>query len=130
VTAHGGVAVIPRVLTIQAELDVDDVEVAIAVDGPDALVRLVREHFDAVVIDLALPPLDGWMILAELGTWPRRPRVIATVADRADILRARALGADLCVLAGTTIHARALAPAWQTTTRTSFRRPTTSGVPA
>jgi hypothetical protein len=34
------------------------------------------------------------------------------------------------VLAGTTIHARALAPTWQTTTRTSFRRPTTSGVPA
>jgi hypothetical protein len=34
------------------------------------------------------------------------------------------------VLAGTTLHARALAPAWQTTTRTNFRRPTTSGVPA
>jgi CheY-like chemotaxis protein len=130
VTAHGGVAVIPRVLAIQTAIDVDDVEQAVALDGPDALDRLIREDFDTVVIDLALPPLDGWMSLAEIGTWPRRPRVIAIVPDRADLLRARALGADLCVLAGTTLHARALAPAWQTTTSTSFRRPTTSGVPA
>ena len=121
---------VPRVLAIQTTIDVEDVELAVAADGPAALSYLDREPFDAVVIDLALPPLDGWMTLAELGTWPRRPRIIATVPDRADLLRARALGADLCVLAGTTIHARALAPAWQTTTSTNFRRPTTSGVPA
>jgi CheY-like chemotaxis protein len=122
--------VVPRVLAIQAKVDVEDVEQAVAADGPDALSYLDREPFDAVVIDLALPPLDGWMTLAELGFRPQRPRVIAKVADRADIARALALGADLCVLAGTTIHARALAPAWQTSTRTSFRSPTKSGVPA
>lgn len=121
---------VPRVLAIQTTIDVEDVELAVAADGPAALSYLDREPFDAVVIDLALPPLDGWMTLAELGCRPDRPRVIAQVGDRADIPRAVALGADLCVLAGTTIHARALAPAWQTTTRTNFRRPTTSGVPA
>jgi DNA-binding response OmpR family regulator len=124
------VAVVPRVLAIQAAIDVDGVELAVAADGPGALASLDREPFDAVVIDLALAPLDGWMTLAELGSRSDRPRVIAKVADRADIPRALVLGADLCVVAGTTIHARALAPTWQTSTRTSFPSPTKSGVPA
>jgi hypothetical protein len=35
----------------------------------------------------------------------------------------------LCVLAGTTLHVRALDPAWRQPPVSSFRRPTTSGRP-
>jgi len=108
--------VVPRVLTVRQDLDFDgpdlpdleDVEPAIASDGETALALLRRERFDAVLLDLRLDPLDGWCVLAAVGSWSVRPRLIAAVGDRGDIDRALHLGADLCVMAGTHVHARAL----------------------
>src|SRR5258708_4586412 len=106
---------VPRVLMVRRDVeleldgpDFDEVEPAIAPDGEAALAMLRREHFDAVLVDLALAPLDGWCVLAAVGSRAVRPRLVAIVADRADITRARILGADLCVAAGTQLHARAL----------------------
>jgi CheY-like chemotaxis protein len=122
------IRVTPRVLVL-GDAHLDGLEVAHASDGPEALRLVESEPFDAALIDLSLPPIDGWMALAGLGKRPDRLRVVAVVADRTDIPRARALGADLCVLAGTTVHARALQLAWQQHPETSSRRPTTSGAP-
>jgi CheY-like chemotaxis protein len=140
---------VPRVLMVQRDLcndcpDLEDVEPAIAADGETALSWLRRERFDAVLLDLRLEPLDGWCVLAAVGSWPERdgakPRLLAVVGDRGDIDRALFLGADLCVLAGTQLHARALTrstPAMRSVreekecpqpTRTSCPRPTMSGV--
>ena len=119
---------VPRVLMVQRDLyfdgpyfdgpyfggpyfdgpDLEDVEAAIAGDGESALARLRRERFDAVLLDLRLEPLDGWCVLAAVGSWPERPRLIAVVADPGDVERALALGSDFCVAAGTQLHARAL----------------------
>jgi CheY-like chemotaxis protein len=119
--------------------DLESVEPAIASDGEVALGLLRREHFDAVMVDLRLDPLDGWCVLAAVGGWSERPRLIAVVGDRADIDRALLLGADLCVTAGTQLHARALTRSTAEMPkemkcprplRTSFRRATTSGVSA
>jgi len=141
--------VVPRVLTVQRDLyfdgpDLEAVEPAVAADGETALSWLRRERFDAVLLDLRLEPLDGWCVLAAVGSWPEndgtKPRVIAVVGDRGDIDRARFLGADLCVMAGTQLHARALSgstPAMRSMReerecpqppRTSCPRPTMSGV--
>jgi CheY-like chemotaxis protein len=136
--------VVPRVLVVQQGPDVGDfdvekadVETVRATDGDDALALAAREPFDAVLLDLRLPPLDGWCVLAALGTWPDayRPRIITMVGDRGEILRARSLGADLCVTAGTNLHARALLRSTKERPcpqprATSFPRPTTNGVPA
>ena len=140
---------VPRVLMVQRDLAFDgpvleDVEPAVAADGETALSWLARERFDAVLLDLRLEPLDGWCVLAAVGSWTEKPRLLAVVGDRGDIDRARALGADLCVMAGTQLHARALqrsTPAMRPETRigreemqcpqskrTSSPRPTTSGV--
>jgi hypothetical protein len=88
------------------------------------------------MLDLSLPPLDGWYVLAALGHIPLadRPRVVAMVAARPDIERARMLGADLCVAAGTAVHARALSSPnkerpWRRSPASSCPRPTTSGAP-
>jgi hypothetical protein len=40
------------------------------------------------------------------------------------------LGADLCVVAGTQLNARAFQAPWKQHRKTSSPRPTTSGVPA
>ena len=84
----------PRVLVVQRELEIDGVEQAVVADGEAALALLDREPFDAVVVDTALPVLDGWMLLAAVGSRPERPRLIASVGDPAEVPRARRLGAD------------------------------------
>jgi CheY-like chemotaxis protein len=139
--------VVPRVLMVQRDLyfdgpDLEDLEPAVAADGETALSWLRRERFDAVLVDLRLEPLDGWCVLAAVGCRPERPRLIAVVGDRRDIDRALALGADLCVMAGTQLHARALTRSTSAMRpvreenecpqppRTSFPRPTMSGVSA
>jgi DNA-binding response OmpR family regulator len=88
-------AVVPRVLVVQRGLDVDDVEQAVAPDGDAALALLDAETFDAVVIDLALPPLDGWCVLARAASRPNHPRLVAIVGDPRDRARAQRLGAEL-----------------------------------
>ncbi len=126
----------PRVLMVEPALsgrDLADVEVAVAPDGHAALERLRRERFDAVVCDLGLEPLDGWCVLAAAGGWRERPRLVALVADAGEAGRARRLGADLCVAAGTKLHARALLGStkektiWRRPHSTSSRRPTRPG---
>jgi DNA-binding response OmpR family regulator len=122
--------VVPRVLVVHERPDGEDVEWHVAPDGQTAVDLLARERFDSVVLDLALPPLDGWYVLAAIGPQADRPRVIARLRDRADVERARRLGADLCVLAGTHLHARAFQSPWRQHPKTNCPRPTTSGVPA
>ena len=114
---------VPRVLVIGDE-SIDGVELVRADHGLD----VIDEPYDAVIVDLSLPPLDGWLALATLGARTTRPRLIARIPDRADAARAHALGADLCVLAGTIVHARALQSACQRHHETNSRRPTPSGV--
>jgi CheY-like chemotaxis protein len=124
--------VAPRVLVVHdrpddADADSFGVEWEVAPDGQAALDLLARERFDAVVCDLSLPPLDGWCVLAALGPQAARPRLIVRVGERAEIERAKFLGADLCVLAGTQLNARAFQPSWQRHPKTNFPQPTTSG---
>ena len=85
---------VPRVLVVQRPLDIDDVEIAIALDGPEAITRAACEPFDALVIDLSLPVLDGWFVLAALGKSLPRPRIVAIATDQDDVTRAVSLGAD------------------------------------
>jgi DNA-binding response OmpR family regulator len=119
-----------------ADADGGIVEVVIAGDGDAALALLRRERFDSLVVDLALAALDGWCLLAAVGHRPDRPRLIVIVRDRSEIDRARNLGADLCVTAGTQVHVRALTRSTKEMTwpprplPSSSPRPTTSGVHA
>jgi DNA-binding response OmpR family regulator len=119
-----------RVLVVQRRFDVDGVEQEVAPDGEAAFALLGREAFDAVWLDLSLAPLDGWFLLAAIGSWARRPRLIARLGAHDDVERAQALGADICVLAGTSLNARALEAACRQPRANNFPSPTTSGVPA
>ena len=50
-----------------------------------------------MLVDLTLPPLDGWCVLAAVGALTERPLLVVRVADPADAGRAIALGADAWV---------------------------------
>src|SRR2546423_9299467 len=50
-----------------------------AQDGPSALSALNRHHPDVVVLDLMLPGLDGWDVLAAINDGPTSDRVPVSI---------------------------------------------------
>jgi CheY-like chemotaxis protein/anti-sigma regulatory factor (Ser/Thr protein kinase) len=84
---------------MSAYLDGQPIRVASAADGAQALDVIRKMHPAAVVLDLNLPVLDGWQVLAELKAVAETsgiPVIIASVADERH--RGLALGADVYLL--------------------------------
>lgn len=74
----------------------EDIDVLAVEDGPSALAVAERESdLDAVVLDLALPDMDGAAVLKALGTLrPDLPVVVLSASeDAADVRRVMAAGA-------------------------------------
>ena len=70
----------------------DDIEVADAVDGPEAMAAIRRERPDVVLLDIRMPGRSGLDILAEIRELQAPPVVaILTTFDSDDYI-ARALG--------------------------------------
>ena len=69
--------------------------VVLAADGLTALGRIADERPDAVILDVMMPVLDGWSVLARLQADPDSPPVLVVSAKSSpgDIARARRLGA-------------------------------------
>jgi signal transduction histidine kinase/CheY-like chemotaxis protein len=83
---------------MSAYLDGSPTRVLCATDGVEALELIRQVRPAAVVLDIKLPRLDGWQVLAELKTTPVTaaiPVVIASVVD--DRPRGLGLGADVCL---------------------------------
>ncbi len=55
-------------MSIRALLEHDDIEIATAATGSDALVRLADEPWDCMVLDLKLPDMSGFDILQHVAT--------------------------------------------------------------
>ncbi len=84
---------------LSAYLDGSPVRVLRARDGVEALELVRKVRPAAVVLDIKLPRLDGWQVLAELKAEPATaalPVVIASAVD--DRPRGLALGADVYLL--------------------------------
>ncbi len=78
-------------------LSAEGLESQVAADGEAAVEAVRATPPSAVLLDCSLPVVDGWLALASVGAFPNRPRIVARVADPADMERAEALGADACV---------------------------------
>ena len=68
-------------------------------DGAEALAAIEREHIDLLVLDLVMPNIDGYEVLARLKSNPkdaRIPVVVVSGADRSSSeLRSLRLGANV-----------------------------------
>ena len=83
---------------IDGTLSTDAIEVVTAMDGASGLAMLRERRPDLVLLDLALPGIDGWQVLAEIRAEAgpdELPVVIVTAqGDSATALEARGLGAN------------------------------------
>lgn len=86
-------------LTLRMVLEAEGYAVLLAADGETALRRIDDENPELVVLDIMMPVLDGWFVLAELAGRVRRPRVVVCSAKNSPIDKSRAvsLGADAYV---------------------------------
>ena len=98
---------VPRVLVVQSRPDVSravcasladaELEAVVLAHGHGALAAVETWQPHVVLVDLTLPALDGWYVLAAVGSLAAPPLIVARVHDAADVDRAIALGADAWV---------------------------------
>ncbi len=78
-----------------ARMSWPDCQVTIAPDGREALARFHEEHPDLVVLDVQMPPPDGFEVLRRIREVSQVPILMLTVRDSTvDKVRALELGAD------------------------------------
>lgn len=95
-------------MLIHMHLDLDDRFAVIgeAADGIEALALIEREKPDVVLLDLAMPNMDGLEVLAELHrrNWPRPVVVFSGFSNNEMIDKAIALGAASYITKGTDLE--------------------------
>jgi DNA-binding response OmpR family regulator len=80
---------------VQLGLERAGFRVATTGDGRDGLMRAKNEPFDAVVLDVMLPSLDGFEVCRELRKTSRIPVIMLTArTDTTDVVVGLELGAD------------------------------------
>jgi two-component system OmpR family response regulator len=82
--------------TLRRALEEEEFAVDISADGEDALFKIREMPYDAVVLDLMLPRLDGWAVLKQArADGIRTPVLVLTARDVIeDRVRGLNLGAD------------------------------------
>jgi len=79
----------------QLKLQRYGIESEIVPDGREALLRLSKEKFDLITLDLILPKMDGFDVLEEIRKKgnPVPVLVVSNLGQEEDIQRAKKLGA-------------------------------------
>jgi len=72
-------------------------EVTEAQDGEQAIIKLGKEDFDLIICDVMMPRKDGWQLLQEVRSSPKKgdiPIIILTAKNRdSDMFKGYELGA-------------------------------------
>ncbi len=86
---------------ISVNLELEGFEVVTAVDGQDALDKILDVEPDVVTIDVRMPRLDGYDTVQRLRADPRTSKVkiamVTACAQEADVRRGTAAGVDAYV---------------------------------
>ena len=81
--------------TLAATLREESYAVDVASDGADGLFKAQQNAYDAILLDVMLPKLDGWGVLAALRPASRTPVLMLTARDAVpDRIKGLNAGAD------------------------------------
>jgi CheY-like chemotaxis protein len=84
-------------LVLSTPLQEEGYAVEMAEDGKQALEMLAAQHFDVVLLDLLMPEMDGYQVLAQIKahpTWRNIPVIIiSSLEEMESILRCIEMGA-------------------------------------
>ncbi len=84
-----------KVITWSLNFQEPDWEVLTASDGEQALVRVAQDKPDVVLLDIAMPEMDGFQVLREIRRFSDVPVIMVTVREgEVDKVRGLELGAD------------------------------------
>ena len=80
---------------IRRTLEINELSVVVAEDGPSALNVFQTQRPDLVVLDIGIPKMDGLEVCRRIRTHDYAPVILVTVRDSdADIIRGFEVGAD------------------------------------
>ena len=83
---------------ISVNLEMEGFEVVTAVDGQDALDKIIEVAPDVMTIDVVMPRLDGFDTVAQVRADPRishlKIAIVTACAQEADIRRGESVGVD------------------------------------
>jgi len=86
---------------ISVNLEMEGFEVVTAVDGQDALDKLLEVEPDVMTIDVKMPRLDGFDTVARVRSDPRtsdlKIAMVTACAQESDLRRGEAVGVDAFV---------------------------------
>ncbi len=87
-------------LLLRASLEAAGFDTSLAADGTTAIRRIDAERPDVVLLDLMLPGMDGWAILADMrGRLDSPPFVVCSArGSPSDLTRAHEMGAAAYVV--------------------------------
>ncbi len=80
---------------LRAGLERSEYEVTLAASGEEGLDLAALHNPDLVILDLAMPGIDGFEVCRQLRSWSKAPIIVLSVREgEADKIRALDLGAD------------------------------------
>ena len=81
---------------LQLKLQREGFSVDIASDGEQAMTMLTKGTYDALILDLIMPKMNGFEVLEGIQELKNRPKVIvaSNLSQEQDAKRAKGLGAD------------------------------------
>ena len=89
---------IADLVSLAIELSWPDTSVSIAESGESGLTKLDAENPDLIILDIGLPGIDGFEVLAAIRSVSKVPVIMLTAReDQASVTRALNLSADDCI---------------------------------
>ncbi|MBM3135951.1 MAG: response regulator transcription factor [Chloroflexi bacterium] len=84
-----------EVISVALTMQWADCQVLVTAEGEEAIDLVEQEHPDVVLLDIALPGMDGYAVCSQLRAFSDVPVIMLTVRDaEADKVRGLELGAD------------------------------------
>lgn len=84
----------PLAAALEIKLKAADLDVDVAYDGEEGMVKLRNRQYDLLLLDLIMPKKDGFAVLRDMASQKIKMPIIAlsNLSQREDIERSTALG--------------------------------------